>query len=145
VNDTAVSRYGYSREEFLKMTVKDIRPPEDVPALLSLLARSGTSREKRGLWRHQKKDGTILDVEIYAYGLDFLGRPACLVEARDVTEQRRAQAKLAHTTELMRAFADGTPDAVFIKDRQGKYLLFNQAAARFVGRPIDEVIGKDDR
>src|SRR5579883_129581 len=51
----------------------------------------------------------------------------------------------ARANALLRAVADGTTDAVFIKDRDGKYLLFNQAAARFVGKPVAEVLGKDDR
>lgn len=144
VNEAAVARYGYSQDEFLRMTIKDIRPPEDVPALLAMLGQSTINREDRGVWRHRKKNGELIEVEISAYGLTYAGRPACLVEARDVTEQRRAQAELAQTTELLRAVADGTPDLLYVKDRNGKYLLFNQAAARYAGKPIAEVIGKDD-
>lgn len=144
VNDAAVAHYGYSREEFLTMTIKDIRPAEDVPSLLELLAAAGTNMERRGVWRHRKKDGSIIEVDISAYGLDYAGRPACLVEARDVTEQRRAEAEAARTTELLRMVSDGAPDAVFVKDRDGKYLLFNKAASRLVGKPVDEVLGRDD-
>src|SRR5688500_15984389 len=57
VNAAAVAHYGYSREEFLGMTIKDIRPVDDVPALLDMLSRSGEGQEARGLWRHQKKNG----------------------------------------------------------------------------------------
>jgi PAS domain S-box-containing protein len=59
-------------------------------------------------------------------------------------EQRQAEAEARRTAELLRAVADGTPDAVFVKDRQGRYLLFNKAAARFVGKPVHEVLGRDD-
>jgi PAS domain S-box-containing protein len=51
---------------------------------------------------------------------------------------------LTRALDLLRAVADGTTDAVFVKDRDGKYLLFNEAAARFVGKPVAEVLGKDD-
>lgn len=61
-----------------------------------------------------------------------------------VAERLRAEADLRRTTELLRAVADETTDAVFVKDRQGRYLLCNPATARFFGRPAEEVIGKDD-
>src|SRR5262249_15781598 len=60
VNDAALHQYGYSRDEFLRMTLKDVRPPEDVPALLQSLARGRTGFERRGTWRHRRKDGTLL-------------------------------------------------------------------------------------
>jgi two-component system cell cycle sensor histidine kinase/response regulator CckA len=63
---------------------------------------------------------------------------------RDTTARRRSEEALRQTAELLKAVADGTTDAVFVKDRQGRYLLFNPAASQFVGRPAEEVIGKDD-
>jgi two-component system, cell cycle sensor histidine kinase and response regulator CckA len=144
VNKAAIAVYGYSREEFLQMTIKDIRPKEDVPALIKMLALTGAKMENRGIWRHQKKNGEIMEMEISAYGFDCSGRPACVVQARDVTEKQRAAAEAARTAELLQAVANGTPDAVFIKDRSGKYLLFNEAAVRHVGKPVKEVLGKDD-
>lgn len=56
-----------------------------------------------------------------------------------------ATADQRRLTELLQAIVDGTTDAVFVKDRQGKYLLLNEATSRFVGRPIHEVVGRDDR
>src|SRR5262249_20504343 len=64
VNDAAVHYYGYSREEFLAMTIKDIRPAEDIPALLDKLARVPPGFDRPEIWRHRKKDGTIIDVEV---------------------------------------------------------------------------------
>jgi len=95
VNDAAVEHYGYNREEFLDMTIKDIRPVEDVPALLEMLSHSSAGQESRGYWRHQKKDGSIIQVDISARGLDFGGRPACLIHARDVTARLEAERKTA--------------------------------------------------
>jgi PAS domain S-box-containing protein len=91
VNDAAVQQYGYTREEFLAMTLKDIRPPEDVPALLEALVRSRPELERAGVWRHRKKDGSLIDVEIVAHALSFGGRPAGIVMAYDVTERRRLE------------------------------------------------------
>ena len=63
---------------------------------------------------------------------------------RDITERKVAEAEIQRTTSLLRAVADGLPDAVFVKDRAGRYLLFNQGAAELVGKPVEEVIGRDD-
>jgi PAS domain S-box-containing protein len=91
VNDAAVHQYGYTREEFLRMTIMDIRPAEDVPVLRTMLAHSGDGFEHRGVWRHRKKDGTLIDVEILAHALRFGDRPAGIVLAYDVTERRRLE------------------------------------------------------
>ncbi len=62
----------------------------------------------------------------------------------DIDDLKLSEEKLKRTGELLNTVAKNTTDAVFVKDRQGRYLLFNEAAARFVGRPVEEVIGRDD-
>jgi PAS domain S-box-containing protein len=89
VNDAAICNYGYSREEFLATTIKDIRPPEDIPALLEKVAQVTTGLNTTSS-RHRKKDGTLIDVEIVSHTLTFLGRRAELVLSMDVTERKRA-------------------------------------------------------
>ncbi|QJW93704.1 PAS domain S-box protein [Frigoriglobus tundricola] len=64
--------------------------------------------------------------------------------AQEVGDRKRAEAEVRRTSDLLRAVADGTTDAVFVKDRAGKYLFFNQAAARFVGKSVADVLGNDD-
>ena len=99
VNDAAVAGYGYSREEFLSMTIADIRPPEDVALMTTSVQtpRSGAWRD--GPWQHLRHTGAAFWVEITATDLDFRGCPARLVLARDVTdrlaleEERRESAR----------------------------------------------------
>jgi len=93
VNTAAVRKYGYSSNEFLEMTIKDIRPPEDVPVLLESVGGVRDGSESVGNWRHQRKDGTIIDVEITSYALNFAGRPAEVIVAVDVTQRRRDEAE----------------------------------------------------
>ena len=64
--------------------------------------------------------------------------------AHNITMRKRAEQELRRTADLLRAVADGTPDAVFVKDRAGRYLLFNAAACRFVGKAVGDVLGRDD-
>jgi light-regulated signal transduction histidine kinase (bacteriophytochrome) len=71
------------------MTIKEIRPLEDVPYLLEHIA--GRIENEASCWRHRKKDGTIIDVEITAHSLEFAGRTAVLVLATDITDRKRAE------------------------------------------------------
>jgi PAS domain S-box-containing protein len=95
VNEAVARTYGYSREELLRMTIKDIRPAEDVPKLLGFLAhRPPVEQVHAGLWRHRRKDGSLIDVEIITHSLAFDGRAARLVLANEVTERNRAETAL---------------------------------------------------
>ncbi len=64
---------------------------------------------------------------------------------QEITVRHTAEAKVRETAALLNALVEGTPDAVFIKDRNGRYLLFNHAAAEFVGKKVEDVLGRDDR
>ncbi|MEK7317351.1 MAG: ATP-binding protein, partial [Candidatus Eisenbacteria bacterium] len=93
VNDVAVSHYGYSREEFLGMTIEKIRSPEDIPAMRKSVRDVPGTIRKAGTWKHLRKNGGIIDVEITTHDLEFGGRQARLVLATDVTERKRAEAE----------------------------------------------------
>jgi PAS domain S-box-containing protein len=100
INEAAIHHYGYSREEFLTMTIKDIRPPEEVQNLLANLSAVTPQHEEAGIWKHRKKDGTIIDVEITAHELTFYGRPAQIVLAYDVTERRTLEEQLRQSQKM---------------------------------------------
>lgn len=95
VNNAAVRKYGYSMDEFLVMTIKDIRPAEDIPALLDSVIHFTEGTEKVGDWRHRRKDGSIIDVEITSYPLNFSGRPAEVIVAVDISQKKRDEAEKA--------------------------------------------------
>ncbi len=86
VNQAAVEAYGYSHEEFMAMTIRDIRPPEEVPRLLDSL-RLLNGLHPDGRWRHRRKDGTLMVVESAVHPLRFGAREARLVMVNDVTER----------------------------------------------------------
>jgi PAS domain S-box-containing protein len=101
VNNAAISQYGYSREEFLARSIRDIRPPEDVKQFMQML-RQVEGAGFRGRWRHLRKDGSLLFVFIHSTPITFNQRSARMVVAHDVTEQelvdeqvRQSEATLA--------------------------------------------------
>ena len=100
VNAAACHHYGYSREEFLAMTIQDIRPPAEVPQLLQTLSEEPRSYQKTGTWKHRKKDGSLIEVEIASHPFLFDGRKAQLVLAHDVTEQRRLELQLRQAQKM---------------------------------------------
>ncbi|HEX4670757.1 MAG TPA: GAF domain-containing protein, partial [Solirubrobacteraceae bacterium] len=91
VNDAAIAHYGYSRAKFLSMTIRDLRPHDELPALEENIRSSSHGFEASGGWRHRKHDGTIIDVEIVSHELTFAGRRARVVLASDVTARRSAE------------------------------------------------------
>ncbi|MGH7507442.1 MAG: sensor histidine kinase [Longimicrobiales bacterium] len=94
VNDAAVGRYGYTRDEFLSMTLEDIRDRADVPALHEDLRRAREALQDAGIWRHRLKDGSEIEVHIRSHTLERDGRSTVLVVGEDVTERLRAERAL---------------------------------------------------
>ena len=101
VNDAAVAHYGFSRQEFARMTLADIRRPEDVAEMREDVAlHKDESAGKH--WRHVVKDGRVIQVEIRAHDLQFEGKTARLAVIHDVTDRLRAQEALHRTEEQLR-------------------------------------------
>jgi PAS domain S-box-containing protein len=94
VNGAAIERYGYSRDEFLAMTIKDIRPPQDLPKFLELTANPQPEFDKTGPWRHLLKDGSTVQVLITSHATAFAGHEARFVLAEDLTESQQLELEL---------------------------------------------------
>ncbi len=127
VNDTAVARYGFSREEFLAMTIKDIRPERDVPQVLAHVAQPLPMVNTLGSWQHRTKSGELIDVEISSHDLVLEGRPARIVVAYNITERRRAEEALRKSQIHLRAIIEAEPECVKVVAGDGKLLEMNQA------------------
>lgn len=140
VNDAAVERYGWSREEFLAMTIRDIRPPEETPRLLGVVAEAGRGGLYRsGIWRHLRKDGGVMLVEVSSHYLEFEGRPARAVLVNDVTEQIRAQEALQESEERFRLLARVTNDALWDWNLKNNTLWWSEGFEALFGFRRDEI------
>ncbi len=145
VNDAAIRHYGYSRAEFLDMTIRDIRPPEDVALLENYLNVENGELDHAGEWRHRKKDGTIINVDITANRLTFGGRPAEFVLVHDVTERKKAETALRISEDRYRDLVDNSHELICTHDLEGRVLSVNPWASRVLGYPQESIIGTNIR
>ncbi|HEY8203310.1 MAG TPA: PAS domain S-box protein [Pyrinomonadaceae bacterium] len=140
VNDAAVSHYGYSRDEFLAMTAQEIRPAEDVAALLEHITTTTAPNANAGLWRHRKRDGTVIDVDVAWHKLEFSGRAAYLVLANDVTAKKRSETALIESEQRYREIFDNANDIIYTHDLEGNFTSLNRTGEQLTGYPISEAL-----
>ncbi len=142
VNDAAIQHYGYSREEFLGMTIADIRPQEDVPALRDNVARIAGGIDRAGIWRHRLKNGRVISVEVTSHTLEYGGRRAVMVLAIDVTERLEAEAALMAMQQQTSLILSSIGEGIHVLDVGGNVLFSNPAANRMLGWSEVEMYGQ---
>ena len=147
VNDAAIAKYGYTRDEFLGMTIADIRPAEDLPRLMENLAQPRRALEHSDGWRHRLKDGTLIDMEISSHTLRFDGHESALVIAQDVTDRKRAEEELRSTTVLLSALLENMQTGILFEDQNRRIALVNQPFYKLFNLPnsTQSLIGMDCR
>ncbi|MDP4175862.1 MAG: PAS domain S-box protein [Bacteroidota bacterium] len=116
VNNAAVGNYGYSHEEFLSMTIKDIRPEEDLKTLNDNIKSSYTDLQQSGPWRHRKKNGEIIQVEIISNYMVFSGRKARIVLANDITERKAVMEALQVSELRYKSLFEKSPISIWEED-----------------------------
>lgn len=121
VNNTAIHSYGYSSEEFLQMTLKEIYPPEDMPKLREIVAKRTTENSTSDTVRHCKKDGSIIYVEVVSNSITFEGKLARFMLAHDITGRKIAEEALLKERALL---------AQRIEERTADLSLANAELAR---------------
>jgi len=134
VNDTAVRSYGYSREEFLAMTLVDIRPPDDTAAFMEAASERHNGYSTAGVWRHRRKDGSILFVEIMAFEYQRDGRPQELILAVDITDRHRMEEALQESQASLQALVDNAPFGI-------AQALVDEGRAKTMNPAMRELLG----
>ncbi len=143
VNDAAIKHYGWTKEEFLAMSILDIRPLEDRPIALDAIRQYMGAREARiGVLRHCRKDGSIMFMEISVTSISFSGRPSRLCSMTDITERERDRAALRESEERFAIAFHAGPMAIVIgRLADARFLDVNEAFVRTLGYSREEVIG----
>ena len=145
VNTSTIEHYGYSRKEFLNMTIKDIRPQEFHTDLLENIEQSKHADPQKNWtseWIHCKKSGELIDVEIVTHRIHFNGRPAFHSLVNDITEQKRSALQLEKTRMNYQGFFNTIDEFVFILDMNGHILHANPVVYNRLGYTAEELIGQ---
>ncbi|MBI1950795.1 MAG: PAS domain S-box protein [Acidobacteria bacterium] len=132
VNEAAVQLYGYSRSEFLSMTLKDIRPQEDIPKLLEAV-RGRPRRPYDGTWHHTKKDGSLIEIEFVANRIVWLGSPARLVIVRDITQRAQAERALRESEKRFELVSRAASEVVYDWDMTAGTVWWSDGLLRVLG------------
>lgn len=127
VNEAAIEHYGYKRDEFLGLTIKDIRPLDDVNKLLNDIETTKNKLNSSGTWRHTKKNGEIIYVDIVSHTVEFSNKTARLVISTDITSMVNLQKEIEDERQLLRTLIDNLPIAVYMKNCKGEKIVSNKA------------------
>ncbi len=142
VNEAAINHYGYSEAEFLNLTVKNIYVDSLQKSGLDAVAETDA---KLSVWKHQKKDGAIIDVETTSRSFTFEGQPVELVLIHDITEHKQRDETLTSEHELLHVLMDSIPDTIYFKDTASRFIRINEAQAKTLGlEDAEDAIGKSD-
>ena len=141
-NPAACQLLGYSREELLQLTVWDVTPAPDRERIPELMGRFLSAGTLSGEYTMLCKDGTTREVEYRSVANMLPGLHLGI--HRDITERKQAERALQDRHNLLQAVIEGVPDAIYVKDLDGRHVLINSHGARLGGRTVEEVIGRDD-
>lgn len=133
VNEAAIRQYGFTRQEFLAKTILEIRPEEDVADVLTDIAHRPPGLQERGFWRHRRKNGELIDVEVVCYPLDFQGIESMLVSAYDITARKRAEEATRRAEEKYRGMFEDAVIGIFQATVDGRLVSANRAFAQMHG------------
>jgi two-component system, cell cycle sensor histidine kinase and response regulator CckA len=129
VNDAALRHYGYDQMDFLQMTAGELHPPEEVPNLLAAFQRPDPREQLAGQWHHRKKNGSVIDVDLFLHKMEYLGHAAALVVALDITERKRAEEEKQKFFTLV----EYSRDFIAVADLQDNVQYVNPAGRALLG------------
>jgi PAS domain S-box-containing protein len=141
VNDAAIEHYGFSLDEFLEMTIKDIRPLDEL-GRLDISLRQLQVQERSGPWKHRTRDGTLIEVEIISHDIKYSGRPARLVLANDISDRVTAEAAVLQSELKFRSLFAAMEDAIFVLDQEGRFIEIAPTNPINLYRPSADMLGK---
>lgn len=150
VNDAAVARYGYSREQFMSMTVPELRPEADRERFGNFLRSLELSQFTENIGQHVTRDGTSIDVSVSSRALTYAGRNARLTVIHDISKSKQAERELRHTQKFLDAIIEHVPAPILVKEvacanadvAQCRYTLVNRSFEELFGVSREEIVGK---
>ncbi len=142
VNEPALRRYGWSRDEFLTMTIADIRPESERREFLDHIKDFPAERRSTGEWRHRTKDGNTFMVDAQARQIRFQDRECRFVIAQDAFEQQMAWQALRETQDIYSNLVENLTEGIAILSEEGRFIFVNAACGHIFGVEPGDLLGK---
>jgi len=139
-NQAAVDFYGYAHDELVALSIQDLRVDE--PGIVRRQIREARNRGTLFETIHRRKDGTQVQVEVNARSITLEGQERILSVIRDISERKRMEGELLQTVARMQAFLAATTESIWLFSPEGRVVLANPTAARRVGRPQEDLVGR---
>ncbi|SMO72779.1 PAS domain-containing sensor histidine kinase [Fodinibius sediminis] len=146
VNESALSLYGYHREEMLSLRITDLRTKEEIPKLLESVTTEIQSFQDAGVWRHKTKAGDEIYVNILSYPIKVEEKKCELVLAKDITELKKTQEKLDRREKIFEILSENVAGTFFVFDSNGKMLQWNnyvEEITNYTAKEISEMNALD--
>lgn len=146
VNAAAIKHYGYTREEFLDMTIEKIRPADQIPILHKRLEKDKKEQKTytHGIFKHLTKDGRIIDVEIQGNLIDYYGTRSDLILATDITDKLQKESTLRESLDKYDVVSKATSDIIWDLDLNTNTIKYNQAFNETFGYDFSEVKSREN-
>lgn len=141
VNNAAIAEYGYTRDEFLGMTIADIRPSADVGLLKEKVKEVTDSYKSASIWRHLRKDGSVIWVNIIGHGITYHRRKAEMVLAINVTEEIRNKEELLRREKLLSSMVESQTNYLVRLDTKGNFTFVNNQLLKKLNYSAADLIG----
>jgi PAS domain S-box-containing protein len=143
VNRASCDLYGYTKSEFLDLSVADLVEPEQAADVAPRLRERNDAPQNHGLWQHRTRTGARLDVEILTRTIQFEGQPMTLVMSIDRTAEMSAKRRTEETQRRMVAVTEGVRDALFLLDREFRFTYINRNCFPTMHRAPSDLLGKE--
>jgi diguanylate cyclase (GGDEF)-like protein/PAS domain S-box-containing protein len=141
VNDAAVAHYGYSHDQFLAMSVLDVRPAEDRAKIMQFMKSMPENQRGMNAGRHQKSDGTKISVSVFSQSLSYAGHRAQLVAVHDVTKQKLSEHKLRRTQKFLDTIIEHVPLPISVKEAPSPEADVADYRITLVNRAYEDLMG----
>ena len=140
-NKEALELYGYTKKELLNLTIRDVRPSEDVELINKIAENENTYGQiHKDIYRHQKKSGEIIHVHVTGHLIDYEGRRCSLVLINDITENKKAEQLVVESEVKYRTMIESSMDAILLTIKNGEIISTNAAACQIFQMTNEEII-----